>query len=90
MYTKQVYSTGVHKISQQYMCKQNQILCNVCPLYIPLTCNVCMFTVHVHTKPVYSTGVHKNSLQHSGTPNQFTVQVYTKPIYSLGVLKTSL
>jgi len=72
------------------MYKQNQILCNVCSPYIPLTCNVCMFTVHVHTKPVCSTGVHKTSLQYRCTQNQFKVQVYTKPIYSIGVLKTSL
>ena len=72
------------------MCKQNQILCNVCPLYIPLTCNVCMFTVHVHTKPVCSTGVHKTTIQYRCTQNQFTVQVYTKPVYSRCVHITSL
>ena len=58
-----------------YTCTQK---CNVCPLYIPLTCNVCMFTVHVHTNPVcstgvhkpdYSTGVHKTSLQYRCTQN---------------------
>ena len=51
-------------------------MCNVCPLYIPLTSNVhwCdipvpMFTVQVRTKPVYSTGAHKTSLQYRCTEN---------------------
>ncbi len=51
-------------------------------LYIPLTCNVCMFTVDVHTKLVCSTGVlktslstcvHKISLQYRCTQSQFKV-----------------
>ena len=66
------------------------LTCNVCPLYIPITFIICMFTVLVHIKPVYSTGVHKPSLQYRCTQNQFTVQVYTKPVYSTGVFKTSL
>ena len=53
----------------------------VCPLYIPLTCNVCMFIVHVYTKLFCSTGVHKTSFQFTLQlyTNQFIVHLYTKP-----------
>ena len=74
-------------------------MCNVYPLYIPLTCNfrplyipvtliVCMFTVQVHSKPVYSKGVHKTSLQYRCTQNKFTVQVYIQPVNITCIHKT--
>ena len=52
-------------------------MCNVCPLYIPLTCNA----ISVIFLCVY--------LQYMCTQNQFTVQVYTKQVYSTIVHKTS-
>ncbi len=80
MYKKQVYSTGVHKTSLQYMYTQNLIRLHFLnPLQVNLS-----------AKPIYWINVQKTSLQYRCTQNQFIVQVYTKPVYSTCIHKTWL
>ena len=78
------------------MCKQNQILCNVHPLYIHLTCNVCPLYIPITCLVCQYDLICKLVLCVMLVPlnipltYMFTVHVHTKPVCNTGVHKNSL